>query len=365
MKTKVRSSLQLRPLTPPTSWSVPQICTRYSWPTSAPGGGVIAIISFGGYDASDMTAYFASIGQPVPSITDVSVSGFTNLGGSGGAETTLDIQVAGAAYYAATGSAATIRVYFPDYFDDGIYAAIADGCDVFSISYGEVESDFIPSFTSLLDDVESAAAAAVAAGMTVLAASGDKDADGGTAAPTVEFPSNCPSIIGVGGTNLGISTEVVWNSSPNTIGTGGGFSAYFTRPSWQSGCPTPPTGLGRMTPDIAANADVHSGYEFDWQGANRIVGGTSAATPLWAALIAACGRKFGSIAPLLYATPSAFNDITSGNNGTYSAAVGPDPCTGMGSPIGTAILARLTSYLNLEGGGHLLLEDGSPFLMES
>jgi kumamolisin len=36
-----------------------------------------------------------------------------------------------------------------------------------------------------------------------------------------------------------------------------------------------------------------------------------------------------------------FNDIITGNNGAYSAGPGWDACTGLGSPDGTALLARL------------------------
>jgi kumamolisin len=67
--------------------------------------------------------------------------------------------------------------------------------------------------------------------------------------------------------------------------------------------------------------------------------------PLWAGLIAlvnqSTGQKAGFINPVLYANASAFTDITSGNNGAFSAGPGWDPVTGLGSPIGTAILAAL------------------------
>jgi kumamolisin len=83
------------------------------------------------------------------------------------------------------------------------------------------------------------------------------------------------------------------------------------------------------------------------------VGGTSAVAPLWAALISriaqATGQRFGLIQPALYAgiTPGTdvpgFHDITSGNNGAYSAGPGWDACTGLGSPEGTDLLKRLQS----------------------
>jgi kumamolisin len=81
------------------------------------------------------------------------------------------------------------------------------------------------------------------------------------------------------------------------------------------------------------------------------VGGTSAVAPLWSALIArlaqATGSRFCLIQPVLYAgvTPGedapGFRDITSGDNGAYSAGPGWDACTGLGSPDGAALLARL------------------------
>jgi hypothetical protein len=55
----------------------------------------------------------------------------------------------------------------------------------------------------------------------------------------------------------------------------------------------------------------------------------------------------GFLNPLLYADAQAqhtFNDITSGNNGSYSAAVGWDPCTGWGSPNGDALLQVLANW---------------------
>jgi kumamolisin len=47
---------------------------------------------------------------------------------------------------------------------------------------------------------------------------------------------------------------------------------------------------------------------------------------------------------LLYqkaSTNPIFNSITSGDNGAFSAGPGWNPCTGLGSPIGTGIAAAL------------------------
>ena len=74
---------------------------------------------------------------------------------------------------------------------------------------------------------------------------------------------------------------------------------------------------------------------------------SSAVAPLWAGLLArinqALGKNVGFVNPLLYSTSAegAFHDITSGNNGHYSAGLGWDACTGLGSPDGAALLSAL------------------------
>jgi kumamolisin len=80
-------------------------------------------------------------------------------------------------------------------------------------------------------------------------------------------------------------------------------------------------------------------------------GGTSAVAPLWAAFVALINAERGSamrrIHPILYADASQFRGIVTGNNkmGTlgYDAESGWNACTGLGAPLGTAILAKATS----------------------
>ena len=95
-----------------------------------------------------------------------------------------------------------------------------------------------------------------------------------------------------------------------------------------------------MVPDVAANADRTTGYNVILNGSAVTLGGTSAVPPLYAGLFAAFGRKLGFITDKLWSNPMCFNDITVGDNGVFYADRGPDPCTGLGSPIGTRI-ARL------------------------
>ncbi|MGB6726461.1 MAG: S53 family peptidase [Terracidiphilus sp.] len=336
---------------PDISWTVPSLCAAYNWPTGLAGGGVIAIVELGGgWVQSDMTAYFQSIGQPVPSITDVSVDGTQNTpnqpGNAGEAdyEVALDIQVSGASYYVATGQAATIRVYWSQDIGTAIAKAASDGCDVCSISWGADEAEW---GTSAAEALEQSAETATAGGLAIFGAAGDNDSsDGGPTPANVDCPSSCPHVVGCGGTSKTTTSETVWNDNPgqtNGEGTGGGYSTIFPVESWQIGAPPAPAntqyGRGRMVPDVSADADPDTGYNVYVHGSATVLGGTSAVAPLYSGLFAAFGKKLGFVTPTLWQNQTAFNDITVGSNGLYSAAVGPDACSGIGSPIGTKIAA--------------------------
>ncbi len=335
-------------------WSIPNLCAAYQWPQSLPGGGVIAIVELGGgWVKADMDLYFKNINQPVPKITDVSVDGTKNSPNqsTGSAsdpdyEVALDIQVSGAAYYAATGKAATIRMYWSQDIASAVKKAAEDGCSVCSISWGADEANWgtVPA-----QEMESAAATATDLGMVIFAASGDNDSsDGGATPANVDVPSSCPHVIGCGGTYKSSNTEVVWNDNPGKTdgeGTGGGYSTIFPVQEFQIGAPAAPAnttgGKGRMVPDVAGDADPNTGYDVTVHGSQTVVGGTSAVAPLYAGLFAAFGIKLGFVTPTLWQNPQAFHDITSGDNGFFSAASGPDACSGLGSPIGTAIAALI------------------------
>ncbi len=344
------------------SWSVGDLCTAYSWPTGLTGAGVIAIVELGGgYVDADISAFCQGAGIPVPAIANVSVhpgagnapNQATDPNNDPDIEVTMDIEVAAAAYSAATGLPAQIRMYWalnqPGGIADAVRKATADGCAVCSISWGADESDWrswaSDGGTQYLDDMEQAAAAAVAAGMVVFAAAGDNDAsDGGPTPANVDLPSSCPSVVGCGGTTKTAINEVVWNNtpgSPSGQGTGGGFSKAFPRPNWQASAPGDPQNPNgppmRMIPDVAANADVNTGYNLVVHGVEDAFGGTSAVAPLYAGLFAAVGAGLGFIADRLWANPSCFVDITVGDNGEYYAGPGPDPCTGLGAPVGAAL----------------------------
>ena len=134
--------------------------------------------------------------------------------------------------------------------------------------------------------------------------------------------------------------------------SGGGVSALYPMPAWQkaSGIQSKLPNPGRGVPDVSAKADVQHGFPICMGGVEAYIGGgTSAASPLWAALAARLSEgldhRLGSFVPLLYRPPftSGFRDVVKGTNGTYRASPGWDPCTGWGSPIGTRLLTLLSA----------------------
>jgi kumamolisin len=102
---------------------------------------------------------------------------------------------------------------------------------------------------------------------------------------------------------------------------------------------------------VAANADGNTGYHVLLGGNPVCVGGTSAATPLWAALICrlaqSLGRPLGLLQPLIYqdlqpdSVTAGFRDVVLGDNGAYAARPGWDANTGLGSPHGDNLLTAL------------------------
>jgi kumamolisin len=101
-------------------------------------------------------------------------------------------------------------------------------------------------------------------------------------------------------------------------------------------------------PDVCADADPFTGYLIRVYWYHAVIAGTSAAAPLWAALIARInellGVPVGYFNPLIYgklANDGVFRDVTLGNNGLFSAGPGWDACTGWGSPDGVKLLHAL------------------------
>ena len=344
------------------SYTPVQVGQLYQFPSGATAKGqAIGIIELGGgYRPADITAYFKSLGQPAPSLTAVSVDGGKNSpsnANSADGEVMLDIEVS-----AAVAPGAKIVVYFAPNTDQGFIDAIATAVhdttnkpSVISISWGGPESSWTQQSMNALD---AACQSAAALGVSITVASGDDGSTDGAKGNNADFPASSPHVLGCGGTKLlgsgsTITSEVVWNELSNNEGAGGGgVSNVFALPTWQANAKVPkPSGKtgGRGVPDVAGDADPTSGYVVRVDGKSMVIGGTSAVAPLWAGLIALNNaqnkRSAGFINPQIYAAAakSAFHDITSGNNGAFSAGPGWDACTGMGSPIGTKLISLLAS----------------------
>jgi kumamolisin len=345
------------------SYSALQVAQAYNFPAGTDGTGqAIAIVELGGgYEAADLTTYFNNLGLTTPSVSAISVDKATNspTGSADGpdGEVELDIEVAGA-----IAPRAKIGVYFAPNTDQGfidaVTTAVADTNlrpSIVSISWGGPESSWTEQSRTSLN---SACQDGATMGVTVLVAAGDDGATDGESAGdlTVDFPASSPYVIACGGTTLElssgkISSETVWNELSQDEGaTGGGISEVFATPSFQSaaGVPAAPNGFaGRGVPDVAADADPSSGFNVVIDGDSTVVGGTSAVAPLWAGLLArinqSIGKPVGYLNPLIYpqSVAQTFHDITSGNNDGYSAGPGWDPCTGLGTPNGAALLAAL------------------------
>jgi kumamolisin len=351
----------------PTSFTPPQVARLYNYPTGSDGTGqTIAIVELGGgYKASDLSTYFKGLSIKEPKVSAVSVDGGTNSpGGSADGEVLLDIEVAGS-----IAPGANIAVYFAPNTDQGFIDAITDAAhdttrkpSVISISWGAPEDSWTAQSRTAMN---AALQDAAALGVTVTVASGDNGSTDGVGDRQlhVDFPASSPYALACGGTKLEgsgghIASETVWNETANQEGaTGGGVSRVFPVPSYQSSAKVPMQPetkfAGRGVPDVAGDADPTTGYQVLVNGQQQVIGGTSAVAPLWAALVALINQKLGKPAgflnPTLYGlNGGGFRDITTGNNddsglGSYSARAGWDPCTGLGSPDGAALISALQS----------------------
>jgi kumamolisin len=356
----------------------PELATIYNFPNATGKNQCIGLLEFGGGVESDsITAYFQKLGITPPNVVtipvdDVSVDPAADPDSTG--EVMLDIEVAGS-----LAPDANIAVYFSTFDEKGLIDAISavlgdktNDPSVVSISWGWDENQRFQNSIlwtpSAIDHIAESFLAAAQLGITVCVSTGD---DGSEAQikdgrAHVNYPATDASVLAVGGTTLhkssgpklAAASELVWNDGPGS-GTGGGISDYIDRPAWQNGIVDPsinPTHFqGRGIPDVAANADPDTGYLTYSGGQFSIVGGTSAAAPLWGALIALCneqlGARVGNFNALLYSTigpNQVLNDITQGNNdtdglldGNFAAKPGWDPCTGWGTPDGQKLLAAL------------------------
>jgi hypothetical protein len=181
-------------------------------------------------------------------------------------------------------------------------------------------------------------------------------------------------VTSVGGTTLSTASargawtsETTWNwfnTFSGTNGSSGGISPTYAIPNWQQSVSmTANHGSTsyRNIPDVAMTADQI--YVIADNGIGYEIGGTSAASPLWAGFMALVNQQNAAVGnppagffnPALYAlcqganyTP-CFHDITTGNNTNpisrtlYFAVPGYDLCTGWGTPTGSNLINVLAA----------------------
>lgn len=354
------------------------VAGRYRFPETTGKGQTIAILLLGGgFFDDDLAQYF---GGKVPKIEVVGIAGAGNSPApkdailqylsqleSGKAptasadlqsliwwtiEATVDVELAGR-----FAPEADLVVYFAPNSELGKIAALSaivtggeHDPSVLSCSWGAREAELSPAFLAALDRFCQLAALR---GLSICYSSGDKGANLKNGQASADFPAASPHVLACGGTAVPedpAAPEKAWNESRGSmvLATGGGFSGHFARPDWQRGVDPGADGQARRgVPDVAAKADYACGYQMQLAGRTIHGGGTSSAAPLWAGLLArlnqALGVRVGWLSPLLYG--SDFEDyltkVTTGDNGTFQAAGGWNPCTGLGSPDGEALLKFL------------------------
>lgn len=208
-------------------------------------------------------------------------------------------------------------------------------------------------------------------GVTFVAATGDTGATDYTDAglqhlastPTVGFPADEPWVLAAGGTYVAPSGSGYARSAWS--GSEGGFSRFFGEPDYQRALPASiqqQMGNRRGVPDVAAPADPRTGLAIYSAGHWLNAGGTSAAAPFWAGMVALAdqyaGHPLGFMNPALYRIGASntytrdFFDITTGDNSVnqqgisvkgFEAGTGWDAVTGLGEPNAPSLAPALVS----------------------
>ena len=367
-------SAAIQGLTPVSARSVYEIDPLLAQHVNGQGEN-IAVVEFAQFDQSDLDGFDQQFNLPDISPRNIAVDGgATDDSPASVAEANLDLEVA----HEIAPAAGLLDYNAPQATSSGAdtFGAIldritADGqTRIVSDSWGSCEAD-TPRADIQRD--EQALEAAAARGISVFVAAGDtgaytcQDAADTNHSLSVSWPSSSPFAVSVGGTSLSMTTngayvgETAWNDTLEQMGGGGGLSLDYSRPAWQVGPGVTnrfSTGM-RQLPDVAAAADPWSGWDTYTGGAMTVAGGTSAATPFWAASMAVVAeyaghhgaRQLGFVDPMLYALAAhrqqapAFHDITMGGNRYYPATPGWDFATGLGSPEVANLARDVVAYL--------------------
>jgi subtilase family serine protease len=318
----------------------------------------LGLLEFEGTDLADLDTYYKNVGQTLP-ITPVLLSTdgtstaclYTRKGGDcDDTEQTLDMtQALGMAP-----GLASLTLYIGS-TDTAMISAMTTHSPLpatIGCSWG-----WTPADPTTLDPYFEKMAAQ---GQNFFAASGD---DSTWSSRNEAWPADDANVVSVGGTDLVTASAAgAWKSETAWADSGGGISPdKIAIPSWQKlsgviNSSNKGSTTYRNGPDVSANANFTFYTCADQEAclANEY-GGTSFATPMWAAYMALVNQELvsqgkstiGFINPTIYAEnitstySTDFHDITSGKSGSYSAVTGYDLVTGWGSPKGTGLINTL------------------------
>jgi hypothetical protein len=342
-------------------------------------GQSVAIVARSNIHLADVQAFRSMFGLPANN-PQIIVNGANPgvLSSGEEVEADLDVEWAGAVAKNAT---INFVVSASTNSSDGTYLSAQyivshNLAPVMSVSFGLCEAALGASGNNFLNSLWQQAAAQ---GITVFVSSGDSGAAGcdsssasrASAGTGVNGLCSTPYSVCVGGTQfneasnagaywsssnnsaqgsaLSYIPEVAWNESSGggLWAGGGGVSTVYSKPSWQTGTGVPADGR-RDVPDVSLSSAGHDGYLIYMNGGEYVVGGTSAASPSFAGLMAlvvqnAAARQ-GNANTAFYALAgkqaaggaAVFHDTTSGNNSVpgvtgFSAGTGYDRATGLGS----------------------------------
>jgi len=306
-------------------------------------------------------------------------------------------------------------------FDSLVYAVNNNLAPVISVSYGTCEASAssieIQSLIAIAQQANALGITIVAASGDGGAADCDNNQGNYPAilGLSVDIPASLPYVTGVGGTTFSEGTgtywqaqgandvvstalsyipEVAWNDTlldGKPSSTGGGASSLFGKPSWQTGVGVPSDGA-RDVPDVSFTASAdHDAYLIcsqlqlvlngplvsGCQSGFRIsstdtglttAGGTSFGAPTFSGIVALLNQKTASagqgninyiLYPLAALSPTAFHDISSGDNKIpcvqgsvgcpdtnpigYSAGLAYDQATGLGTIDATNLVNSWSS----------------------
>jgi len=353
----------------------------------AGSGQTIGLFELDGYYTNDIASYESLAGLPAVPMTNVLLDGSTGIPDIYNFEVALDIEMA---ISMAPGLDKVVVYEGGD--PDGILNEMANPSQGEPLSM-QLSASWLYQVDASSEQIFQQFAAQ---GQSYFTASGDSDA----------YPPN--SLTGellwdsmrdinvtvVGGTTLATGSGGSWQSETawnwgDGLGTSGGTTA-FDIPLWQQGV-IASTNQGspflRNIPDVALTADDVWVTHDD--GESSAYGGTSCATPLWAAFTALINQQaatygkppIGFLNPAVYALSrssiytNCFHDITTGNStnsyspNAYYSVAGYDLCTGLGTPNGTNLIYALASpgWLMVSPVGGFIFNGspGGPFSVSS